>query len=352
MHRSKYEYDEDIFKDSTMTFGEHLEELRRCLFKAVLGLLGGVIIGLFVGGWVVEVINAPLAKSLTSYYQADSEDQVKKALADGAVPGEWDYYRDLIYGREMLVEERYISLPSLVAALRSRYPEVFKDAQPAGEASSGGPASDPAAELTPILLWHPVREDARIQPKGLKPHEGFMIYLQGSLLVGAIIACPWVFYQIWTFVAAGLYPHEKRYVNIYLPFSIGLFLLGVLVAYFFVFGPVLGFLFRFNRWLGITPDLRISEWLGFVLMLPLGFGICFQLPLVMLFLERIGITTVQTYVAYWRVAILVVFVLAAVFTPPDPWSMSLLALPLTFLYFGGILLCKWMPKGRGLLPID
>ena len=81
-------------------------------------------------------------------------------------------------------------------------------------------------------------------------------------------------------------------------------------------------------------------------------GITFQLPLVMLFLERIGVFTVATYLSYWRVAILVIFVMAAVFTPPDPFSMSLLAFPLSFLYFGGILLCKLMPKGRGLLPVD
>ena len=72
----------------------------------------------------------------------------------------------------------------------------------------------------------------------------------------------------------------------------------------------------------------------------------------MLFLERIGVFSAAMYLSYWRVAILVIFVLAAVFTPPDPWSMSLLAFPLTLLYFGGILLCKFLPKGRGLLPVE
>lgn len=349
MHRAKYQYDEDIFKDSTMTFGEHLEELRRCLFKAVLGLIAGVIFGLFVGGWVVEVITAPLAKALTSYYQTDSLERVERAAnEEGALRAPPQQYTKLIYEHGMINDEVYIDLRELAAQLRQLFPEQFKDLpDPRVEASEVQPS-----DLVPLLLWHPVATDPRIQPKSLKPHESFMIYLKGALLVGAIVACPWVFYQIWTFVAAGLYPHEKRYVNIYLPFSIFLFLLGVLVAYFLVFGPVLGFLFKFNRWLGITPDLRISEWLGFVLMLPLGFGISFQLPLVMLFLERIGVFTVQNYLAYWRVAILVVFILAALFTPPDPWSMSLLALPLTLLYFGGILLCKWMPRGPGLLPLD
>jgi sec-independent protein translocase protein TatC len=120
-------------------------------------------------------------------------------------------------------------------------------------------------------------------------------------------------------------------------------MLGVCVAYFGVFRPVLGFLFSFNRSLGFESEPRITEWLGFFLFLPLGFGVAFQLPLVMLFLERIGIFTVQSYLSYWRVAILVIFAIAAVLTPPDPISMSFLAMPLSLLYFGGILLCRLMP---------
>jgi sec-independent protein translocase protein TatC len=121
-------------------------------------------------------------------------------------------------------------------------------------------------------------------------------------------------------------------------------------AFFFVFEPVLNFLFSFNRALGIDIEPRISEWLSFVLVLPLGFGISFQLPLVMLFLERIGIFGVQAYVAKWRAAILVIFILSMFLTPADPYSMFLMAVPLLILYFGGILLCKFMPRRRS--PFD
>jgi sec-independent protein translocase protein TatC len=156
-----------------------------------------------------------------------------------------------------------------------------------------------------------------------------------------------VFYQIWSFVAAGLYRHEKRYVHMFLPFSILLFLTGASMAFFLVFEPVLRFLFSFNSMLGIDPDPRISEWLGFVLLLPLGFGVSFQLPLVMLFLERIGIFDVHMYLSSWRIAILAIFVLAMLLTPSgDPYSMLLMALPLTVLYFGGIMLCRFLPRQR------
>ena len=102
--------------------------------------------------------------------------------------------------------------------------------------------------------------------------------------------------------------------------------------------------------LKIDPDPRIEYWLSFVLVLPLGFGISFQLPLVMLFLERIGIFTIKSYVSSWRVAVLVIFVIAMFLTPADPTSMILMAVPLTVLYFGGILMCMFMPRSRS--PYD
>jgi len=91
---------------------------------------------------------------------------------------------------------------------------------------------------------------------------------------------------------------------------------------------------------------RISEWLSFVLILPLGFGIGFQLPLVMLFLERIGIFTLQDYASQWRIAVVVIFVISAILTPPDPSSQLLMAIPLCLLYFGGMALCKFFPRKK------
>ena len=106
------------------------------------------------------------------------------------------------------------------------------------------------------------------------------------------------------------------------------------------------FLFAFNASMGIDPQPRIGEWLTFVMILPLGFGIAFQLPLVMLFLNRIGLFEVESYMAKWRLAVLVIFVVAMFLTPADPISMMLLAAPLTIRYFGGIGLCRWMPRTR------
>ena len=162
-------------------------------------------------------------------------------------------------------------------------------------------------DLVPVLLWQPMVKDARVSITTLSAQEAFGMYVKAALLVGVVVASPWIFYQLWTFVAAGLYPHEKRYIHIFLPMSIGLFLAGVFLAFFFVFDFVLDYLLQFNAWLGLDPDPRISEWMGFVLILPIGFGIGFQLPLVMLFLERIGIVDVATYASQWRMAIVIIF---------------------------------------------
>ena len=200
----------------------------------------------------------------------------------------------------------------------------------------------PRVQLIDLPTWKPVK----IRVQTLNAQEAFMIWLKAGLISALVMTSPWIFWQIWMFVGSGLYPHEKRYVYIFLPFSLTLFLSGTALAFFFVFKPVLNFLFGFNAMMDIDPDPRISEWMSFVMFLPIGFGIAFQLPLVMLFLNRIGLFSVEVYLQKWRIAILVIFVISMLLTPADPISMLLMACPLTLLYFLGVALCKWMPRGR------
>ncbi len=327
--------EDDLFRESTMTFGQHLEELRACLFKSLLGLLVGFIVGLTIGGYVVQFIQRPLSRALTDYYQRESIERLQGELTAKQI-------EDRVQNENMLADEVYIDPVEMLRGLKNAYPEQFKNVQLPPHAQQ---AEQPdGGKLVRLFLYHHGQDDPRVRSKSFNFPEAFTVYVKASLLVGVLLASPWLFYQIWHFVAAGLYPHERHYVHMYLPFSLGLFLMGAALAFFVVFEPVLNFLLTFNRSLGIDPDPRINEWLGFVLLLPVGFGIGFQLPLVMLFLERIGVFTVQSYLAQWRVAVLVIFVLAALLTPPDPYSMLLMAFPLTFLYFGGIILCKLLPR--------
>jgi sec-independent protein translocase protein TatC len=330
--------EDDLFRESTMTFGEHLEDLRGCLFKSLVGLVAGFVVGLMVGKHVVTFIQRPLSAALTTYYQNESAERVQGTLENEEI-------KRRVEDESLLAEDVYIDPTALFRELKRVYPTQFKDIElPATSSQTQQPEVDDQDKLIRLFLWHPSKDDARVRTKSLSAQEAFTVYVKASLLVGILLSSPWVFYQIWHFVAAGLYPHERHYVHMYLPFSLGLFLTGAALAFFVVFEPVLNFLFSFNKSLGIDPDPRINEWLGFVMLLPVGFGIGFQLPLVMLFLERIGVFTVSGYLKQWRVAVLVIFVTAALLTPPDPYSMLLLALPLTVLYFGGVMLCKLLPR--------
>src|SRR5262249_48093041 len=134
----------------------------------------------------------------------------------------------------------------------------------------------------------------------LSAQEAFVVYFKVSIICGIVLSSPWLFYQFWAFVGAGLYPHEKRYVYVFFGPSLGLFIAGVLLCQFVVLPGAVKALLAFNSYLGFDPDIRLNEWLGLALILPLVFGLSFQTPLVMIFLNRIGVFTAQDYLSKWR----------------------------------------------------
>src|SRR5262249_3208683 len=163
-----------------------------------------------------------------------------------------------------------------------------------------------------------------------------------ALVCALILASPWVFWQLWSFVAVGLYPHERRPVRVYLPCSVGLFLVGVIGCQFLVMPKAVEALLWFNRWLVLAPDLRLNEWLGFALLMPLVFGASFQTPLVMLFAGRLGIVDAATFGRVRRLAWFGLAIAAAFLTPTtDLLNLLLLWVPLVVLYEVGVLLCRW-----------
>lgn len=330
-----------------MTFGQHLEELRTCLFRAIIGLAIGCCIGLlpWVCGPVVRFINTPVENALMNYYQEQAKtltaEETKTLSEAGYNDKDLQRISEILANQHVSLEVVQVDPDLLLRQLQLRPDESIVPPSSASELAGD------VQGLRKVVLFRPIASNPQIHMKSLNAQETFMIYMKASILVGVVLASPWVFYQIWAFVAAGLYPHERHYVHMFLPMSLGLFLAGAAVAFFLAFDKVLAFLLSFNRMLAIDPDLRINEWMSFVLLLPLAFGVSFQLPLVMLFLERIGLFTVQSYLASWRIAVLVIFVLAMILTPTgDPYTMLLMACPLTVLYFGGVLLCKLLPKAK------
>jgi sec-independent protein translocase protein TatC len=343
------ELEDDLFESTKMTFGEHLEELRAALMKALIALVLGFLVGLLIASKVVIWVQAPLQSALRDHYAAVDEKRcealVKKLRANGDPIPDWLQSSDQTQTQPgMTWDMMYIDPQDLVTQLKKAWPETFSNLAMPERATSQAAGED----VIQLRVGRVPVDDERTLTKSLSVQEPFMVYVKAALVTGIIFSSPLVFFYIWGFVGAGLYPHEKRYVYVFMPFSLALFIAGAALAFFVVLYYVLHFLFSFNAWLGIDPDPRISEWLGFALILPIGFGVSFQLPLVMLFLERIGVFTVKAYLDKWRIAVLVIAVMSMLLTPADPSSMILMGIPLTLLYFGGILLCQLMPRRAGL----
>jgi sec-independent protein translocase protein TatC len=165
----------------------------------------------------------------------------------------------------------------------------------------------------------------------------FMVPVKLSMMVALVISLPWVLYQAWAFVAPGLYSHEKRLVAPLIMSSSLLFLLGVAFCYFFVFGTVFKFINDFAP-TSITVSPDIENYLDFVLMMCLAFGLTFEVPVVVIVLVRMGVVSVEKLKAIRPYVIVGAFVVAAIVTPPDVMSQLFLAIPLCLLYEVGILL--------------
>jgi len=173
--------------------------------------------------------------------------------------------------------------------------------------------------------------------------EAFFTYMKVAFIGGLILASPFVLYQIWAFVAPGLYRHEKRYV---LPLLFGgsfFFLLGILFGYFIALPVGFRFLLGYAADL-IKPMPSMKEYLSFSVKFLLAFGLVFEFPVVLVMLARIGIIDAKMMAKQRKYAILLIFIFAAVITPPDLISQLIMAFPLIGLYELSILLAKIFGK--------
>jgi sec-independent protein translocase protein TatC len=168
------------------------------------------------------------------------------------------------------------------------------------------------------------------------PTDGLTLYLKTAFVGGAILASPFVLFQIWLFISPSLYAHEKRYVWPFMSATIGLFLAGAYFGYCWVLPGaikvlVLDYGHRFH------PILTIEDYTGFFLAIILGLGIAFELPILMFFLALFGIVDARFLLRNFNYGILLIFLIAGVICPlPDPLSMCLFACPLLVLYLLGV----------------
>ena len=165
----------------------------------------------------------------------------------------------------------------------------------------------------------------------LKVQTTFVIYLEIALIFGIILSLPIIFYQVWAFVAPGLLVKERKYVIPVVLFATISFIAGASFAYFIIVPFALDFFLSLAP-TQVVNNIALDFYFGFVLRIVVVFGIVFELPVVSLFLTKIGILTPQILKKYRKYAIVSIFILAAILTPPDPTTQVMLAVPLTILY--------------------
>jgi sec-independent protein translocase protein TatC len=253
--------DKDFVDNSTMSLGDHLEELRKRLLLALGGLAISFIICLIFGKYIIEFVKLPYAQAMTENI---------KAL------------------------------------------------------SSADPNTADIKEHTKLTV--------------LAPAEVMISYIKICLIAGLVISSPWVFYQLWMFIAAGLYSHEKKYVHLAVPFSAVLFIAGALFFLLVIARICLGFFIKFSDVLNITRNWTLQYYVSFITHLMLVFGIAFQTPTAIFFLNRTGLVSLKTLSNSRKYVILVIVIVAAMVTPPDVVSQIALAVPLYALFELGIFL--------------
>lgn len=175
----------------------------------------------------------------------------------------------------------------------------------------------------------------------------FILYLRISLYMGILIASPWIFYQVWMFVAAGLHRHERKYVVYAVPFSAALFVAGSLFFLFYISPMLLAFFYAFARdWMGVETKITLDNHITFMTNMMMVFGFCFQMPIAVLLLAKMGLVTVKTLNRYRKHVIVGILILAAFATSPSPLDQIALALPMWALYEVGVLLAYFLVERK------
>jgi sec-independent protein translocase protein TatC len=328
---------DDLFQDTRMSFGDHIEVLRQHLFRAIIWFSIAMCLSIYPLSWyVLDFIAKPVEQGLMVFYN-DRVEATRKKLEQNTDANiiEANKPRDVVMAFPVARLREALGLPPAAEAPKEGESEQYVDLP---------------VKIKPIEVQIAIAQAERIVGRPptlatLNIAEGFLVYFKVAIYCGIVLGSPWIFWELWMFVAAGLYPHEKKYVYIYLPFSLGLFLLGAVFCEIWVIPYAVKYLLGFNRWIGVEPDLRLNEWLSFAIMAPLVFGVAFQTPLVMLFLHKLGIVDVTVYrkqrrMAYFILALIAAFLAAA----PDAFNMMMLAIPLWGLYELGILLCHYQPR--------
>jgi sec-independent protein translocase protein TatC len=303
----------------------HLAELRKRLGLSVLSVFIGFIIAFTFHEAILSWITAPLDHALQEVKQSITHKSMTQwhidvnATEKNDTPSQTDKEDDA-----SINAAQSLSL-ALAEAAQNAKGQLSASLEKAAKAAHELAASLKASEVfNPQVTTHQVAGT-------------FFVALKVSFFAGLLMAMPFILYQLWLFVAPGLYSHEKKMV---LPFVVGgsvMFLIGVLFAYYIVTPFGFQFLITFGSFL-YTPLINIEDYVGFLTKIMLGFGIAFELPVFAYFLALLGLVTDRTLKDFFKYAVVIIFVLAALLTPPDILTQLLMAAPLIILYGVSILI--------------
>jgi len=306
----------------------HLAELRKRLGLSVLSVFVAFVIAFTFHNTILTWITQPLNDALTEVGRIiESQDKATWTMQTQ------EQNTTLSTTPTSAAETLQSKLDAAADAAQGKLALLLKDAALA------------AKELTQTLK---TMEENRT--KDLSPHNtfngqitthqvggAFFVALKVSFFAGLLMAMPFILWQIWLFVAPGLYSHEKKMV---IPFVVGgsiMFLIGVLFAYYIVTPFGFQFLITFGSFL-YTPLINIEDYVGFFTKIMMGFGIAFELPVFAYFLALLGLVTDRTLKDFFKYAVVMIFILAALLTPPDILTQLLMAAPLVMLYGVSILI--------------
>jgi len=201
------------------------------------------------------------------------------------------------------------------------------------------------------ILLHPLRS-VGLKAQVLSPYGIVMLYMESVLVCGIILSMPYTIYCLWTFVAPGLLPKERRYISRIVFFTSICFFSGVIFGYYILLPGALNFFASFGTQ-NIDLNVALDQYVSFMLTLLLGAGLVFELPMASYFLSKMGILTPGFMRKFRRHAIVVIFIISAVVTPtPDMVTQTLLALPMILLYEVSIFVSKYSQKTTEPSPED
>ena len=313
--------------ETTMSLGDHLEELRARLILAIIGLVTGTVICLFFGHQIIRFIKRPYSLVTEKYSRSKVEARVKDNKATDASAYVLNAFSANLLNALGADPNAPAIDPRAVTFVHKIYTETMTKL-----------ADDPNYTAVAADADSSIFEQRLI---ATAPADPFIAFMKITLISGLIISSPWVFYQLWMFVAAGLYEHERKYVRTAVPFSTALFVTGALFFLFIIAPLCLKFFLKFGDLIGVSAYWTFDKYISFVTMLMLVFGLAFQTPIAIFVLNRTGLIPIETFKKSRKYVIVVIFFIAAVATPPDVVSQIALAIPLYALFEVGILL-SWL----------